>query len=52
MDCLFILFEYFNFRLATGSGLYKFPFPSAGHDSPDWVMTNLPEPGLKDSTYQ
>ena len=28
-------------RLATGSGYEKFPFPSAGHDSPDWVVTKL-----------
>ena len=36
MDCLFILFEYINFRLATG------------HDSPDWVVTKLvSEPRLE-----
>ena len=41
LNFLFILFECLILRLATGFGLYKFPFASAGHDSPDWVVTKL-----------
>ena len=49
MDCLFILFKNFNFRLTTGFGLYKFSVPSAGHDVLVWVVTKLvSEPRFRD----
>ena len=40
-ELLFILFKCFNFKACYGFRIIEFSFPSAGHDSPDWVVTKL-----------
>ena len=45
---IYYLYVVFIFKACYGFRLWKFPFPSAGHDSPDWVVTKLvSEPRLE-----
>ena len=43
---IYCMYVVFIFKACYGFRLWKFPFPSAGHDSPDWVVT-LPMLQLK-----